>query len=39
MEKTITLQSTILCPVCGLRKEEIMPTDACVFFMNARTVK
>lgn len=26
------LDSTIECPVCGHRKTETMPTDACVFF-------
>ena len=39
MEKTITLQSTILCPVCGFRKEEIIPTDACVFFYERENCK
>ena len=39
MEKTITLQSTIVCPVCGFRKEEITPTDACVFFYECENCK
>ncbi len=26
------LQSIITCPRCGSKKEETMPTDACVFF-------
>ena len=26
------LRSTITCPVCGVRKEETMPADACAFF-------
>lgn len=28
----IVLKSTITCPNCGNEKEEIMPTDACVYF-------
>jgi hypothetical protein len=28
----IILQSVITCPVCGHKKEETMPTDACQFF-------
>ena len=28
------LQSIITCPVCGLAREETMPTDACVFFYS-----
>ena len=27
-----TPTSTLTCPVCGFRKTEEMPTDACVFF-------
>jgi hypothetical protein len=30
--KTVELKSTLTCPNCGYRKEEIMPTDACQFF-------
>jgi hypothetical protein len=26
------LKSVITCPHCGSRKEETMPTDACVYF-------
>ncbi len=26
------LTSTLTCPRCGSRKEETMPTDACIFF-------
>ena len=29
-----TLQSTITCPVCGHKKTETMPTDACQFFYD-----
>ncbi|MFL5739711.1 MAG: GDCCVxC domain-containing (seleno)protein [Flavisolibacter sp.] len=32
METTLILQSVIICPDCGFRKEETMPTDACMFF-------
>lgn len=28
----IVSTSTIACPVCGFRKEETMPTDACQYF-------
>ena len=27
-----TLRSLLTCPKCGFRKEETMPTDACMFF-------
>ena len=30
--KNEDLKSTITCPFCGFEKEEIMPTDRCVFF-------
>ncbi|PJC36964.1 hypothetical protein CO046_03310 [Candidatus Peregrinibacteria bacterium CG_4_9_14_0_2_um_filter_53_11] len=26
------LETTIECPYCGLKKEETMPTDACLYF-------
>ena len=39
MNKAAILQSTITCPECGHKKEETMPTDACQFFMNVRSVK
>lgn len=29
---TLVLESMITCPKCGFDKEEIMPTDACLFF-------
>lgn len=29
---SIELSSTIICPECGHRKTETMPTDSCVFF-------
>ncbi|WP_150697311.1 GDCCVxC domain-containing (seleno)protein [Pandoraea terrae] len=36
---TVTLQSTITCPVCGHAKEETMPTDACVWFYECERCK
>lgn len=30
--KNVELMSTISCPDCGNRKNELMPTDACVYF-------
>jgi len=32
MTKEINLHSTITCPNCGFKKDEIMPTDSCQFF-------
>jgi hypothetical protein len=37
----IALRSTIACPVCGHKKEETMPTDACQYFyqcVNCKTI-
>ncbi|HEX6840727.1 MAG TPA: GDCCVxC domain-containing (seleno)protein [Stellaceae bacterium] len=31
------LQSTITCPACGRRKDETMPTDACLVFYSCRS--
>lgn len=31
-DRTIELNATIICPSCNHRKNEIMPTDACVYF-------
>lgn len=39
MAKTIELKSTITCPKCGHKKEEIMPTDACQFFYECENCK
>jgi len=33
------LQSTITCPSCGCKKEEIMPTDACQYFYECEGCK
>lgn len=32
--QTIELNSTITCPQCGHKKNEIMPTDACTYFYH-----
>lgn len=32
MSKEIILESELTCPLCGFKKIEIMPTDACQFF-------
>jgi hypothetical protein len=37
--KTVELKSTLTCPNCGYRKEEIMPTDACQFFYECEKCK
>ena len=29
---SVVLESLITCPHCGVRKREVMPTDACLFF-------
>ncbi len=41
MNREMKLQSIITCPVCGHKKEETMPIDACQFFYeceNCHTV-
>lgn len=30
------LRSTLTCPYCGFRKEETMPTEACLFFYECQ---
>lgn len=37
--KTVELQSTLICPNCGHKKDEIMPTDACVYFYECEQCK
>ena len=37
--KTIKLKSTITCPFCAHKKEEIMPTDSCQFFYDCANCK
>lgn len=39
MGKTVELQSTLICPDCGHKKSEIMPTDACVYFYECEKCK
>jgi hypothetical protein len=36
VEKTLVLESTVTCPVCGHRATEVMPTDACQFFYDCK---
>lgn len=38
-DKWVELQSTIICPKCGHKKTEIMPTDACVYFYECDNCK
>ncbi|MEO7263619.1 MAG: GDCCVxC domain-containing (seleno)protein [Ferruginibacter sp.] len=35
----VQLQSVIICPVCGMQKEETMPVDACQFFYKCTGCK
>ena len=35
----IELTSTIICPECGYKKEEEMPTNACQFFYECENCK
>lgn len=37
--KTVELKSTITCPNCGYKKDEIMPTNACQFFYECEKCK
>ncbi|MCL9809827.1 GDCCVxC domain-containing (seleno)protein [Flavobacterium luminosum] len=37
--KTVELKSTITCPKCGHKKDEIMPTNACEFFYECKNCK
>jgi hypothetical protein len=32
----LVLQSSIICPACGHREREIMPTDACQYFYDCK---
>ena len=32
MNNSVILRSELTCPHCGLAREEIMPTDACLFY-------
>lgn len=33
------LESIITCPICGFRREEVMPRDACQFFYECTNCK
>jgi hypothetical protein len=35
----IQIQSIIVCPQCGYRKEESMPKDACQYYYECRQCK
>lgn len=37
--KKVELKSTLTCPKCGHKKDEIMPTDACVYFYECENCK
>ena len=37
--KRVELKSTITCPKCGYKKDEIMPTNACEFFYECDSCK
>ncbi|NBU82033.1 MAG: MerC domain-containing protein [Flavobacteriaceae bacterium] len=37
--RIVELKSTLTCPNCGYRKDEIMPTDACQFFYECEKCK
>jgi Mn2+/Fe2+ NRAMP family transporter len=37
--KSVELQSVILCPHCGHKKNETMPTDSCLFFYQCEHCK
>ncbi|MGG7034939.1 MAG: GDCCVxC domain-containing (seleno)protein [Flavobacterium sp.] len=37
--KTVELKSTITCPNCGHKKDEIMPTNACQYFYECENCK
>ncbi|MDP2412453.1 MAG: MerC domain-containing protein [Daejeonella sp.] len=38
-DQLIELRSTITCPNCGHKKDEIMPTDACAYFYECEKCK
>jgi hypothetical protein len=35
----VTLNCVLTCPLCGLDKDEMMPTDACQFFYECEGCK
>jgi hypothetical protein len=36
---SLSLQSVLTCPECGVSKEETMPVDACQFFYECENCK
>lgn len=36
--KTVELSSTITCPKCGHKKDEIMSRDTCIYFYECKNV-
>lgn len=39
METTVILNAIITCPLCGFKKEEEMPTNACQYFYECTNCK
>jgi len=39
MEATVMLESIVTCPACGFKKEEEMPTDACLYIYECTNCK
>ncbi len=39
LNDSIVLKSIITCPVCGYKKEETMPVDACQYFYKCEKCK
>lgn len=37
--RNLNLNSIIICPYCGYRKEEIMPEDSCIHFYKCTNCK
>ena len=38
-QSDVVLESTLTCPNCGARKQEQMPTDACLWFYECSACK
>jgi len=39
MNDSIILKSVVTCPICGHKKEETMPIDACQYFYECEECK
>lgn len=39
MSQVVVLESTIACPLCGVSKAEMMPTDACQWYYECAACK